>query len=395
MKRTVFLLFAFILLFTSCGSDAGVTASTETRRDTEAPGSTAAAVTTEKATEKATEKEENEMKTISFGDSEEIIISGHSWAPRVCSADGALLAGVETSKGIRVFRSEDGGLSWKDPAAASFYPDLNCANVNFYLDGERLYLAYRATSDRNGVRYTSLRVSASDDGGRTWVNHSTVCEYTDAGGRGGVWEPYLIRIGDRLYCFYANDHPSVSGMQNIECKVWNGKVWTGRKIVSNGEKHDSRDGMPVVCKTSDGGYVCVIESSAERYVGHPFVLKMLYSEDGGRWGEPVTVYTPKTKGSKAAAPGVVCLPDGRLVISFQTDEDATVKGDGTSVMKFIVSDGTAARGLTSGSFTSAENIFGTPDGESSVWTGIYYENGAIYAAAGTKKGSSLKIAFTR
>ena len=341
-----------------------------------------------------TDKEDNEPVKITFEHSDEIIISGFSWAPRVCGAGGVLLAGVETFGGIAVLRSEDGGLTWKDPVTASFYPELNCANVNFYNDGDKLYLAYRATSDSNGVRYTSLRVSVSEDGGKTWAKHSTVCEYTDNGGAGGVWEPYIIRIGGDLCCFYANDHPSVTDRQNIERRTWDGEAWIDRIIISDGKKHDSRDGMPVVCRLDGGGYICLIESTADRRKGYPFVLKALYSDDGETWSEPVTVYTPKTKRSKAAAPGVVCLPDGRLVISFQTDEDATVKGDGTSVMKFIVSDGSPAAELTEKSFTAPENIFGTPDGESSVWTGIYYENGRLFAAAGTKNGSSLKITDT-
>ena len=385
MKKFPIIILFTALILTSCGNTPAVT-ETEKETGTETDVTTAADTT-------AVESETEEVKTVqplTFKNSDEIVICEGTWAPRLCGVDGYLLAGVESIFGILVFRSDDGGLTWVDPVGASFYPELNCANVNFYNDGDTLYLSYRATSDKDGKRYTSLRVSESKDGGRTWNSHSTVCEYTDNAGYGGVWEPFLIRINGELACVYANDHPSVTDRQNIEYKIWNGEKWTGRTVISNGKKHDSRDGMPVLCRTPDGGYICVIESTAQRKKGYPFVLKAFYSDDGVKWSEPVTIYTPSTKKSKAAAPGVIYLPDGRLFVSFQTDEDATVKGDGTSVMKFTVSDGTDIHELTEKSFSSSENIFGTPDGESSVWTGVYFDGENIYAAAGTKRGSVMK-----
>ena len=61
-------------------------------------------------------------------------------------------------------------------------------------------------------------------------------------------------------------------------------------------------------------------------------------------------------------------------------------------MKIMFSDGTAIKELDKMHFSTPENIFGTPDGESSVWSGIFYRDGVIYASAGTKNGSSLKVA---
>lgn len=98
-----------------------------------------------------------------------------------------------------------------------------------------------------------------------------------------------------------------------------------------------------------------------------------------------------TAGSKAGAPGIAELPTGQLVISFQTDEDASTKGDSTSVMKTVISDGTEYRKLGTSNFSASDNVFGTPDGESSVWTGIWYCDGYLYAAAGTSSGSQLNV----
>jgi len=390
-KKTVRLLIimsaVFLYTLCSCKADTPDTTSdvitTETSTETEA-------FTTEKETEEA------EMKlkdNITFEQSEEIIIRPFSWAPRVYTAgDGELIAGFETPEGIKTTKSKDGGKTWYGEADGSFFPGLNCANVNFFFDGERLYLAYRAVGNTDKGLYTSLQVSVSEDNGKSWSYHSTVVEYTDSKGGCGVWEPYLGLLNGRLICMYANDHPSVTKYQNIEYLVWNGVEWTERTVISDGNAHKSRDGMPVWCESPDGGYLCIIESTTERNKGYPFVLKLFYSEDGVNWSEPKIIYKPSSKNSKAAAPGVAVLPDGRLAVSFQTDEDATVKGDSQSVMKIMFSDGTSIKELDKTHFSEPENIFGTPDGESSVWSDIFYRDGVIYASAGTKNGSSLKTA---
>ena len=325
-------------------------------------------------------------------DGDESVIRGGSWGPRVYTmSDGRLIAGFETSGGIKTATSEDNAKTWKKDAAASFHQDLACANVNFYEFEDKLYLAYRATGQRENGFYTSLQVSVSENGGKSWAHHSTVAEYTEGSGNTrGVWEPYLGTLNGKLTCFYANDSSSVTHMQNIEYMVWNGSSWRERTVVCDGVSHNSRDGMPVWTQTKGGEYVLVIESSAMRDSGHPFVIQLVYSKDGKSWSRPVTVYTPTTNGSKAGAPGVVELPNGQIIISFQTDEDATKKGDGTSVMKTIISDGTNVKRLKASNFSKSDNVFGTPDGEGSVWTGIWSCDGWLYAAAGTKKGSSLK-----
>ena len=325
-------------------------------------------------------------------DGEESVIKSGSWGPRVYTlSNGTVIAGYETSSGIRTSTSTDGAKSFKKEASASFYPSLACANVNLFEHEGKVYLAYRATGAVENGFYTSLQLSVSENGGKSWEKHSTIAEYTQADGAfRGVWEPYLGLLNGKLTCFYANDSSSVTPMQNIEYLVWNGTSWGERTVVSEGTAHNSRDGMPVWTRLSSGEYVCVIESSSARDSGHPFVIQILYSRDGKKWSIPVTVYTPTTNGSKAGAPGIVELPSGQLVISFQTDEDATQKGDGTSVMKTITSDGTEIKKLKAKNFTKSDNVFGTPDGEGSVWTGIWYCDGWLYAAAGTSKGSSLK-----
>ncbi len=332
-----------------------------------------------------------ENVTFLWKDGEKSVIKGGSWAPRVYSIDeNTLIAGVETSSGIRTLKSTDNGNSFKKDTKASFHDNLSCANVNFFGDGEKLYLAYRATGQIEGGFYTSLQMSVSTDEGKTWEHHSTIAENIQPDGAfRGVWEPYLGLLDGKLTCFYANDSSSVTAMQNIEYKVYENGEWGERTVVSEGTKHNSRDGMPVWMQLSSGEYVCAIESSSQRDNGYPFVIQLLYSKDGKSWSAPTTIYTPKTKGSKAGAPGIAELPSGQIVVSFQTDEDATAKGDATSVMKSVISDGTNVKKLKEKNFSENGNVFGTPDGEGATWTGIWYYNGWLYAAAGTREGSSL------
>ena len=314
------------------------------------------------------------------------VISGGAWGPRVYTmSNGELIAGYETSSGIKTAISQNNAKLWKFQASASFRPQNSCANVNFYEFEGKIYMSYRATGG-SSKSYTSLQVSVSEDFGRTWKHHSTIAEYDEDG---GVWEPCLGEIDGKLTVFYACDARSVTSRQNIESKTWDGSKWTKRTIISNGEKHNSRDGMPVWIRLSTGTYICVIESQKYAGSGHPFIIQYLTSEDGKKWSEPVDAYIPTTNGSKAGAPGIIELSTGQVVISFQTDEDATQKGDRTSVMKTITSKVSDLSKFKLRNFTASDNVFATPDGEGSTWSGIWYYDGWLYAAAGTREGASL------
>lgn len=385
------LLTAVLSAFASCGQEAGSVGDTAT--DGTSEGTQADTERTAALTEGSGTADQIETVEFSWKNGRKTPIRSGSWAPRVYTLpSGELISGYETSSGIKTMISTDNGVTWKGEASASFKPDKNCANVNFFLFDGKLYLAYRATGDQSDGFYTSLQVSVSDDLGRTWAHHSTVCEYVEPSHKfKGVWEPCLGEIDGTLTCFYANDFPSVTSMQNIESMTWAGDKWSERTVVFDGKSHDSRDGMPVWIRLSDGTYAMVFESTHYRKNGNPFVIRLSLSSDGKKWSSPQNVYIPKTSGSKAGAPGIVELPTGQLVISFQTDEDASVKGDSTSVMKTVISDGTAYRKLNVSHFSASDNVFGTPDGESSTWTGIWYSGGYLYASAGTRSGSSLNV----
>ena len=321
------------------------------------------------------------------------VIRPHAASPRVCRLrSGTLIAAAETGEGIRVFSTDNDGLTWRDAGPGSFTPELSCANPEFFElpDGEVL-LAHRAIGKREDGFYTSIRVNVGD--GVTFRPHSVVTEYTEAdGGFRGVWEPCLGMLDGVLTCFYANDSTSVTPQQNIEYLQWDGKAWGNRTVVCDGVKHDSRDGMPVWIPLSSGGYALVIESTHLRNGAgrHPFVIQLLYSRDGREWTEPADVFIPSTEGSKAGAPWIAELLDGRLVVSLQTDEDRAVKGDRTSVMKTVISDGTPADRLDASHFSAAETVFDVPEDAGALWTAVYTDGRELFASAGTPDGAVLK-----
>ena len=332
-----------------------------------------------------------EKVSLDWNKGEETMLKEGGFAPRVYTLEnGRMIAGYETVHGILTKVSDDNGKTWNLESKASFCPAFNCANVNFFQKGRSLYMAYRATGKTEKGYYTSLQVSVSTDNGENWKKHSLISEALDENGNlHGVWEPFLGLLNDELVCFYANDSRLVTKYQNIEYKVFKNGEWKNRTVISEGEKHLSRDGMPVFTRLKSGEYVCVIESSKYANEGNPFVLQMFWSKDGKHWSEPVDVYRPAANGSKAAAPGIVQLPSGQIVISFQTDEDSGEKGDSFSVMKTIYTDIEALEQISAASFSKPQKVFSGDDGLS-VWTGLWYSDKALFAAAGTKKGAELK-----
>ena len=305
--------------------------------------------------------------------------------------DGTQVVACGAAEGIRTRVSVDGGETWQYEQIAVPNDGRSLANYWFCESGGALYLAYRAIGDTPDGYYTSLRVHVSGDGGRSWRFHSIITENLEpAHNFNGVWEPCLGEMNGKLVCFYANDGTAVTDRQNIESLTWDGNEWTDRTVVSDGQKHDSRDGMPVWTALSDGGYVCVIESTKYRDAGYPFVIQMLYSKDGVRWSEPKDIYIPAEKNSKAAAPGVCELPDGRLAVTFQTDEDKAEKGDAGSVSKLICTVRKIPGPLLGRcSFTTPKKLFPEEYDGCSLWGAVGCFDGALYYGAYTPLGETL------
>lgn len=312
--------------------------------------------------------------------------SGGVWYPRMYELkNGKILCGFDTNEDgnrsvIKLVTSEDGGLTWSKTAVqATDYPEYDCANANFIeLDNGDIWVAYRANVLKEDSYYSSIRVSVSKDGGKTWEPHSTVAEEQ---GEGGLYEPQFGYIGNSIAVFYANDSLNVvrnNRQQNIEFKLWEGDSWGEKSLASDGTKTFSRDGMPVWCRLEDGSYAMVIESTSLS-PSYPFIIQMKTSPDGLDWNNELkNIYVPGQFEKKAGAPYIVKLKNGRVAVSFQTDEDATQAGDDYSRMKVMVStDETASE------FLPCSVPFDTPDGYCSNWNSLLSYDDYLLAATST------------
>lgn len=339
---------------------------------------------------------------INFGKAESIkpengtvsVIHSNGFASRLFPmSNGNYIAGYEKGSAIYTAISYDKGKTFSHHMLVAEIDGLDCDNVNFYEFENKIYLSYRAIGFKDdGSFYGSLRVSVSDDFGLSWSYHSKIIENREESGVfKGVWEPCLGELNGNLVCFYANDSTSVTTMQNIESMTYINGEWTNRTILSNGEKHDSRDGMPVWCRLKSGKYAMVIESTKYRDNGYPFVIQMLTSDDGVNWSEPCDVYIPSEKGSKAAAPGICETDDGLIFVTFQTDEDKEEKGDSTSIAKIICIKESKLKRIAPYKFSSAAKIFPDEYDGRSVWGGIYTDGENILYSAGTPKGAICNV----
>lgn len=290
--------------------------------------------------------------------------------------DGTLLLGYD---GMYVSRSTDDGVTWSAGVHASGDHPGTANAAFFQTEDGTIYLGYRATQHRDdGSFYSSIQVSFSTDNGVTWNRHSTIYENVEQSGvYKGVWEPHFGMMNGYLTCFYANDSTNVTSQQNIEYQQWDPttSAWTNRTIVSAGRLRASRDGMPVWMQLSTGEFVCVMEAF-NKDDGDRFCIQLTYSDDGKQWSKPVTVMRAMTPGTVCAAPYIVELPSGQIVISCQTNELA---GGETYYPATIISDGTPVSELTERRFSAhAYPIFDTTPTVGGMWNGMHVHNGYLF-----------------
>ncbi len=328
--------------------------------------------------------------------------------------DGRLAMAYSAGNAIKFAISSDDGQSWAESYKVAEIDQtplgqkMSNANANaVVMENGDIMVAFRAhtaTSIEYTQFYSSIRFSISKDGGKTWSKDKIVVENTYNGNKfTGFWEPHMIYIKDgKLAMYYANDciggdasgYPFVSSQtyQHIMVHTYDEQTenFGAPIIASNGIKHNSRDGMPVVCKLSDGSYAMVIESSVMRGK-YAFIIQILFSEDGIVWSEPKNVFCPSTIDNYAGAPFITCLDDGRIVISCQATE-----GSGTTIANDNVHNSTMNVLISEKPITYADRdtitqknfkkIFFNPfsfDTKNSyaIWPAMSLHNGKLYCIA--------------
>jgi hypothetical protein len=192
------------------------------------------------------------------------------------------------------------------------------------LEDKTILVAYRHhTLDKRIFR---IEVSASSDNGKQWRVLGTI-----ATGSVGLWEPFLFQPSKEVIQAYYASEEGIAPDQRIEMKTSSdgGKSWNGPTTVAR--KAGSRDGMPAVVRASDRVLLACFEASDTP--PFRFVVRAVGSGDGGKsWStERTLIYQPANPARQrwaAGAPYLANFKDGRLLTSFQTDEDVVHrKGD--------------------------------------------------------------------
>lgn len=229
---------------------------------------------------------------------------------------------------------------------------------------------YRAIAAGNNY-YSSIRYKIYNVISKTYGEEKIFLEnYNPKNDTTGLWEPtpYFTASGE-LYVYVSVDISGsasyngidsnydlvcTGGYQNlvaVKCSV-NGDEITvnGRQIVISGVNRKSRDGMNVITKLNDGSYAMVFEGT----VNNNYRVFICYSKDMLNFTAPQQVFYNASYSS--GAPYVVTLPDGRIAVSYFTDEDykgTPVEGYKGKVMRLYVSNSVVKYGdtLTKDSFT--------------------------------------------
>lgn len=407
-----FLLLAIFLTSCATGGDGVVTtADTDiTTSDSETDTETTAAVT---------EKKEGQV----FG-VEDIVFE--SRPVTVASCAGAVYARIyvlqdgrffcawpQIDSGKRAMKgcfSSDEGKTWTTPKVLFYGEDQTktLANVDIIqLDDGEILVAYRSNDPdipkTPSDFYSSIRIQSSKDGGETFQPHSLVRELQEHNVKSsvGLWEPCFGYLNGRLTCFYAigmsvYENPKIA---STDISVWDSqtRTWSIADYESNDGKNTRKNGMPIWNSLSSGGYYCSVETN--RYKndrGNVLLPYLLYSPDGISWVDVSCAYFPESHKVYCGAPYCVELPDGRLAICFQTDEDTidTPFSEDYTIKLVLSKKGVAVKDLHSTDFTEACSPLKTTPGCTQSWPGMFIHNGYLYVYCGTRTPNG-KIIMTK
>ncbi|MBQ6892603.1 MAG: exo-alpha-sialidase [Clostridia bacterium] len=333
-----------------------------------------------------------------------------------------------------LYKSNDNGSMWtyksisenaatKAISATGKTHDLSLENwQGFVLEDGTVMVSYRARTKNytSGEFYTSIRVMTSKDNAETFTNEVIIAEATTDGFH-GYWEPFMIQPDENTVLLFYSDDLNVNNVgpqQNIvyhEYDISNNS-WSDATIAINGVKRNSRDGMPVITKLKDGGYAMVIETQDYNYRFHGlifgrsvFVISVSLSKDGKTWLEPVPVVAPTDirGGNRCAAPFITTLPDGRVIISYMTEDGffGTKVSDevlncvyGAVISNDVITVDTKLSPTTGGpakGFTTLPDIFEDPTNGYMVWNSVFCDGKYVYFAGSAGANDSSVVPSLR
>ncbi len=320
-------------------------------------------------------------------------------------------------------------------------PSITRANLQpFVVSDGTVLLGYRFHSSTSESRftagedpfYTSIRVMSSSDGGKTFDNEVVLVEDVCLTGSNGFWEPFFVQVDDdTVLCYYADDLNVYKTAQqriayveyDVSSKTWNLEPQVA--IYRGGENGIStRDGMPMVTELIDGTFAMVVEVQDfaswmkvnttnnflfPTYTNSTFVVGISRSVDGRTWTTPTPVFGPTdlTAGNLCAAPSIATLPDGRIIVTCQTEEGytgsyGTAHESSTRVMAAAISDAPVtntstltainpkspkADGAAVG-FTRLEGVLSFEENQNCIWNAAFNSGNDVYIFGGAATNTS-------
>ncbi|MBE6640095.1 MAG: exo-alpha-sialidase [Ruminococcaceae bacterium] len=330
--------------------------------------------------------------------------SGSAYSRMYVLKDGRIICAWPSTDGgkrcMKAVFSEDDGKTWSKIRVLFYGEDQTktLANVDIIqLESGQVLMAYRSNDREASGGYSSIRIHASDDNCETFYPHSIVCELQQTGLKDGVswglWEPDFCYVNGKLTCFFAigktvYKEPVIPSTDIFE---WDEaeKKWVQAHYTSNDTGKTDRNGMPIVDKLSTGGYLMTVET--KRFYsarGSTLLPYLLYSADGVHWKGVTGCFFPENTAS-GGSPYWVELPDGRIVVAFQTDED--VEGtiydtgdDKCKVTKIVVSNpGVDITKAHSWDWSESYDPFNTSLGSFGNWPGMFIHNDYLYIYTST------------
>lgn len=233
--------------------------------------------------------------------------------------------------GTRLFisKSDDNGKTWMNFSMVSD-PGRDLDNGQFIqLENGSLLLSARSVRWQESYR---LPVYRSTDGGKIWTRIGMIDANEGAPGTlgkpdRGVYEPFLYSIDRRelgvMYSSekYAADVAPLSQIIVEKVSLNRGASW-GPEMRVTAEGKLNRPGMPVWTRMRNGTFIVVYELCGPQ---HCSVYSKI-SADGVVWPAGLGNEVPGQRG----APYVVCLADGRLIVTSNNHAVSISRDDGAT-----------------------------------------------------------------
>ncbi len=393
---------------------------------------------------------------------DEVIATEGGGYPRMAErADGTLI--LTTGSGANL-HSTDRGVTWKKQSKSALAnasksatitkdgvpyefttaasgdttsPSISRANLQpFVVSDGTVLLGYRFHSNTSESRftagedpfYTSIRVMSSTDGGVEFKEEVILVEDVNLAGSNGFWEPFFVQVDENtVHCYYADDlNVYKTAQQRIAYVTYDvpSKTWdkTPKVAIYRGGENglSTRDGMPMATQLIDGTFAMVVEVQdfaswmkavveegflgfGTTYTDSTFVVGISLSDDGVNWDDPIPVFGPTdlTAGNLCAAPSIATLPDGRVIITCQTEEGYTGSNgvahtSNTRVMAAAISDAPITKdtviiaidpknpkadGAAVG-FTRLEGVLSFEENQNCIWNAAFGSGNDVFILGG-------------